>query len=221
MINLIHTFTVQPFAPWDIDFLDVITSFTVSSVEEIEVNYVIGKYRNYKTSLYQRDCESPIGDVDIVSTPTTSNINNNDTHHNLVVKHDIANMTQLGESMEIWNSASNFLQVCQVVELYEEGKNNDGNMTFMSDKRVFDIYFNLTLAYSTGDINLTEASLKAGNITANVNDYIMAYKCNGADFGELVGALQENTKLNICLKSVEDGVEIDELQSMVRFGATS
>ena len=88
------------------------------------------------------------------------------------------------------------------------------------DKRVLDINFNTTFAYSTGDINITEISLKAGDNTANVNDYIMAYKCNGADFRESVGVFQENTKLNICLKYVEDGVEINELQSMVRFGIT-
>jgi len=186
----------------------------VSSVEEIKVRYVIGKDRNYNASLYQRDCESPIGDVDIVSTHTTSSISNNDTHHNLVVKHDIKNVTQLSGSTQIWNSTSNLLQVCQVIELYEKGKNNGENLMVTHDKRVLDINFNLTFTYSTGDINITEISLKAGDNTANVNDYIMAYKCNGANFRESVGAFQENTELNICLKSVEDGVEINELQSM-------
>ena len=136
------------------------------------------------------------------------------------MKHDIKNVTQLSGSTQIWNSTSNFLEVCQVIELYEKGKKNGENLMVTHDKRVLDINFNLTFTYSTGDINITEISLKAGDNTANVNDYIMAYKCNGANFRESVGAFQENTELNICLKSVEDGVEINELQSIVRFGIT-
>lgn len=186
----------------------MVANFTMTSVDEITATYHVGSGRTYNTVLYQKGCKSkePITDIDITSTPSAQLFNS--TFDTLTVSHSI-DKSQIASSTQIWNSTSNKLEVCQVVELKE------GNMVVITNEYELAIDFNLVVDYATGDATLQQAQTESDVVNTTVDDYISAFKCDGEDFGASNTAHLENTQLNICIESESTEVVIDKIQTMV------
>ena len=61
--------------PWNIGFVNLTADFAVNTTDELVLTYDVGKDRDYKTLIYQKDCENNITDINITSTSykTTKN----------------------------------------------------------------------------------------------------------------------------------------------------
>lgn len=187
------------------------TNFSSSSIEEVAIDYAIGKNRDVESSIYQKDCETNITDIGINSTQFTSYLSA--THDSLTLHHSI-DKSAIGDS-SIWNETSTEINVCQVVRLFipESESGGLGKMVIAEDSRQLNVKFDLS-----ADFNFT-TGLAAGvilNETAatDVSNYLRAYKCTSpANFAEDDSALNPNQELFICVIFKGPEVNVESLES--------
>ena len=146
---------------------------------------------------------------------TTTEQQYNSTFDILTVSHSI-DKSLIANNTQIWNSTSNNLEVCQVVELREEGIGEE-DMVIITNEHELLINFNLVVDYNTGNITLVQADTLEESTITNVNDYISAFKCDGEQFAASTTPHLENTELSICIKSESTDVVIDKVKTMVSY----
>ena len=146
---------------------------------------------------------------------TTTEQQYNSTFDILTVSHSI-DKSLIANNTQIWNSTSNNLEVCQVVELREEGIGEE-DMVIITNEHELLIDFNLAVDYNTGNITLVQADTLEESTITNVNDYISAFKCDGEQFAASTTPHLENTELSICIKSESTDVVIDKVKTMVSY----
>jgi len=205
-------FVVNSFIPtWDIDFFGVGTNFTLSSDDEIVLNYEIGRNRTYNTFVYQKDCKTDITDIAGNATDSRTPKPNSGTTDSLILSYSI-DKSAIGNS-SLWNSTSKQLEFCQVTQLVIPANGDQKEMVITEDIREITINFDLDVDFNiTSDLGA--ATIEQGNDTANVDSYIDAYKCNGDDFDRDDKDLLPGTLLFVCIKSVSTDVEIASLDEM-------
>ena len=120
------------FYPWTIDFVDLDANFTVSSDNELSLNYVIGKGREYEALLKQKDCESNITDINITHTDPPARIDKNSTLDSLILAYDIPKDDIASSS--IWNNETNKIELCQILNLIIPATGNTNKMVITQDK---------------------------------------------------------------------------------------
>ena len=147
---------------------------------------------------------------------TTTEQQYNSTFDILTVSHSI-DKSLIANNTQIWNSTSNNLEVCQVVELREEGIIGEEDMVIITNEHELLINFNLVVDYNTGNITLVQADTLEESTITNVNDYISAFKCDGEQFAASTTPHLENTELNICIESESTDVVIDKVKTMVSY----
>ena len=192
----------------------MLANFTTTSDDEITNLYYVGRGRTVKTFLYQKGCTSKTPIAMQINTTTTEQ-QYNSTFDILTVSHSI-DKSLIANNTQIWNSTSNNLEVCQVVELREEGIGEE-DMVIITNEHELLINFNLAVDYNTGNITLVQADTLEESTNTNVNDYISAFKCDGEQFAASTTPHLENTELNICIESESTDVVIDKVKTMVSF----
>jgi len=201
---------------WEIIYNDDLSvDFGVSSVHELQFSYDITVLRAYEYYVFQSDCTTAISDVS-VSITNLGTTPKDESHDTLVLACDVDKANIAGSS--IWNPATNELELCVVVNLVllEEPR-----MVIVEDKRVLTIDFDLTADFNfTNDLGA--GSIKQGAGSTNVDDYVMACKCGGPEsFACESSPLPPNSRLHVCVWSVEAEVGIAAIDSMVSARSTS
>ena len=107
----------------------------------------------------------------------------------------------------MWNATGN-IPFCQKVQLYA------GSYLITEDIRAIDIDFDLDVNFNFTN-GLGGAITNAATKSTSVDWCITNFKCDGAEFNTSTSPLVPNEKLFVCIKSVSDEVEIDNLESMV------
>ena len=158
--------------------------------------------------MFQSDCTTAISDVS-VSITNLGTTPKDESHDTLVLACDVDKANIAGSS--IWNPATNKLELCVVVNLLME----DPRRVVVEDKRVLTIDFDLIADFNfTNDLGA--GSIKQGAGSTNVDDYVMACKCGGPEsFTCDSSPLPPNDRLHVCVRSVEEEVEVATIDSMV------
>ena len=202
---------------WDIMFLNLTADFSFDSVDELVMEYEIGKDRDFETILFAGDCETNISGIVITQTaPASARISKNVIHDSLSLSYTLDKSMITGSN--IWNatSASNQIELCQVVRLIIPADGDDKKMVITEDNRKFTIDFDLSADFEIANSTLGAATINSGAGSANVTSYVEACKCDGTDFTcDNEDALIPNSELFVCIKSNSPDVEIESLQSMV------
>eukprot|EP00584_Thalassiosira_punctigera_P024712 CAMPEP_0172554436 /NCGR_PEP_ID=MMETSP1067-20121228/54526_1 /TAXON_ID=265564 ORGANISM="Thalassiosira punctigera, Strain Tpunct2005C2" /NCGR_SAMPLE_ID=MMETSP1067 /ASSEMBLY_ACC=CAM_ASM_000444 /LENGTH=782 /DNA_ID=CAMNT_0013342805 /DNA_START=118 /DNA_END=2466 /DNA_ORIENTATION=+ len=225
LINALPAPSTSPGDVWQIVFTGLDANFTSTSDTELVLQYDIGKNPpsgnsttgRYKTTLYENDCATEISTSGggpllfsltdngrIAKSPT------NTTFDAIDLMYDV-NKTLIAAS-PVWNSATNEIEICQVVQLIEQSSSL-GELVIIEDKRVVTIDFDLSANFEV-DTNLEKAALTSANRTAGVEDYVTAYKCDD-NFVQDASTLVANDELYICIESSSADVEIYEVQNMI------
>jgi len=194
--------------PWVINFLDVVANFSISSDDELVLNYEVGKGRKVKTFLYKKDCTTNVTDIFINTTVSKTPMNLNLTYELLTVSHNV-NKTAIGSS-SVWNDTSKQIELCQVVQLKVE----DNDMVISEDIREIDINFDLDVDFTITNNTLGAATIEQGNGTTNVGSYLSAVKCSADAFDSDSSPLVPNADLFVCITSVSTDVGIDSIDKM-------
>jgi len=198
---------------WLIDFNGLDTNFSISSYNEIALEYLFSQTREVQVDpLQMKGCEEEVSvdNPDLVHSSFTETDFNN-TSKKLTITYDI-DQSLLGNS-SIYNATTKELNVCQRVKLVL--KTGDSNMTIVEDVRKIEVDFDLDYNYTISDNTLAAATIKENETNTNVNNYIQAHKCNPDDnYASDDRALAPNTRLHLCIRSISSDVLIDTLDSM-------
>lgn len=133
--------------------------FGKDSPHEIEVQYEMGINRQYEIELLAFDCESPITGMmnrplNLVNiTSKVDTIENDNEHELLTLQYDLDKSLLSGSN--IWNTATNEVQLCQVVRLMyypdnDEAGEEDEPWIITQDKRPLSIYIDLSVGFTIG-----------------------------------------------------------------------
>lgn len=144
---------------WDLNYLGMDADFGKDSPHEIEVQYEMGINRQYEIELLAFDCESPITGMmnrplNLVNiTSKVDTIENDNEHELLTLQYDLDK--SLLSSSNIWNTATNEVQLCQVVRLMyypdnDETGEEDEPWIITQDKRTLNIYVDLSVGFTIG-----------------------------------------------------------------------
>ena len=192
--------------------------FSATSDKELVMIYQVGRGRAYEHALYAGGCDNPI-----IITGLVSGVDYNVTDGTTAGQGGM-DVLQLEYSFDkakiassnIWDSSADNdkIELCQVVELIEQS-DSMGEMVIFQDKRNMTITFDLSASFEVV-ADLKEAALTSANTTTDVQDYIAAYKCDES-FVEDNSPLVANNELYVCIASSSADVEIDKIETMVRF----
>jgi len=141
--------TLPPTVPaqWDIKFLGLAGDFSVDSTNELVVDYEIGINRVYETEIFTRDCSSPL--TGIVIDLMAERKPKDDYTEFLSLKYSI-DKTSITRS-NIWNEATDQLQLCQVVHLVHPSEDGSGpDFVIVEDKRTLDVDIDLSVNFNMG-----------------------------------------------------------------------
>lgn len=140
---------------WDFNYLGMNVDFGIDSPHEIEVQYEMGINRQYDVELLAFDCESPISGIlnrplGIINvTSNVESIENDDEHELLTLQYDIDK--SLLSSSNIWNTETNEVQLCSVVQLTYYSDTDDRLWVITQDTRKINIFVDLTVGFTIGD----------------------------------------------------------------------
>ena len=235
-INSAEQVTFEPSTPcptdvWQINFNSLLANFTSSSDTELIVKYDIGKNPpsdgsttgRYKTILYEKDCTTEINTsgvepllFSLTDSGRITKSPEDPIYDAIDLLYDV-NKTMIATS-SVWNATTDEIELCQVVQLIEQSATL-GEMVIQEDKRIITIEFDLTADFDFG-IDLEEAALTSANGTADVGDYISAFKCD-ENFEQDGSPLVANDELYLCIESSSFDVEISEIETMVRTNCVS
>ena len=136
---------------WDINYVN--SNIDLSTTNNIDTTYEIGKDRTYMTYLLAEDCESTITGIDI-TTPTELRTSKDENHDILNVKYSIP--LAMITSSNIWNAVTEQLIFCQVIQLVHPYPGSpspliisEGKWAFTVDV-TFDVNFSTSSALTTG-----------------------------------------------------------------------
>ena len=178
------------------------------------MNYEIGKDRQHKALLLEKDCATNVTGITINATdPVVTFKNANFSNLTLTYSIDKASIA----SSSIWNDALSQIELCQVLRLKE------GDMVIEEDNREVAIAFNLTTGFEIAGQALGNETINNAGGATNVDDYVEAYKCGGGDngMGLNTNALVPNEDLFVCIRSKSTDVEIESLDEMVSISVVS
>lgn len=134
-------------AQWDISFLGLLGDFSVDSDYELVVDYEIGINRVYETEIFTRDCSSPITGISLNLTTERKPKDIYTEFLSLKYSIDKASITR----SNIWNEATDQLQLCQVVRLVHLDETGSGpSFVIIEDTRILDIDINLSVNFNMG-----------------------------------------------------------------------
>ncbi len=181
----------------------------MDSGSEITLQYNVGKDRTYEVFMLDEDCLTDITPTDLVTfTDSTSDIAGDTSNDNLQVdvdieKGDIANST-------IWVDGK--VKMCAKVQL------KSGENVIKELERIIEVELNFENSFDTID-NATFAaiSLDTNATNADVDNYIYACTCNGANADPYVcntNILGVDDYLNVCVESLNPEMEINYLDSL-------
>ena len=89
-----------------------------------------------------------------------------------------------------------------------------GSYRITEDIRAIDIDFDLDVNFNFTN-GLGGATTNTANKSTSVDGYVNAFKCDGAEFNNSTSPLVPNEELFVCIKSVSNELEIDNLKSTV------
>jgi len=198
---------------WSIVFHNMTADFIADSDKELVMIYQISRGRTFKHTLYAGGCAN-LTTITGLAAGIDYNVTNGTTMgqggmDTLQLDYSF-NKAKIASS-NIWDSSSDNIELCQVVELIEQSTDL-GEMIIVSDKRNVTIDFNLTASFNL-DIDLKEAALTSANTSTSVQDYLTAYQCNES-FENDTSPLVANGQLFVCIKSSSTDVEIERIDSM-------
>ena len=142
--------------------------FTSLSPHDIVLEYEIGANQIYNTEIYTNDCTSSIEGIVLDLTSDREEILDDKQHELLRLKYNFDK--GLLTSSNIWNTTSNQVQLCQIVELIYVDENTASDPWVMTkDRRILDIDVNLSVDFTVGggsDGFGLEVQLSPGNDTS-------------------------------------------------------
>jgi len=201
--------------PWQISFIEMRPNFGANSVEELELDYQVGRGRDVVHALYAGNCNPNTNPVAINGlqynvTNTTGTPSNGMEPLTLSYSFDKSSIT----GSNIWNKNETKIELCQVVQLTAEGRN--GRMVITEDLRNITVDFDMGVNFSIdGNVNLTGADINNEQQNTSLSEYVTAFKCNGLGTPKNTDPLAPNTELNVCIESASSSVQIDKIVNMV------
>jgi len=217
LINALHAFSLPYISkrlPLDITYFGLNVDFNVMSDDELSLNYEISSLIYYESELFEKDCLVPLVDTPLTLSNSTRSFKNSSVD-TLVLAYDV-DKGSIGSS-RIWNALTNQIEFCQIVRLFIPGTNSSLKMVIEEDERVLTIDLDLLVDYET-DNSLGAKTTGEGSGAADVDSYVQACKCDSVQsFTCDSSPLLPNAELIVCIWSVSPDVEINLLESMVRF----
>ncbi len=118
---------------------------------------------------------------------------------------------------DIWDSESNKIKLCQVVQLTLPDPAGGDDMIIKSFPRKMEIEIDFNANYEVLDLALINPAETSDPLSgsASVETYLIAYKCN-PDFSENTDTHTVNTQAHICMRSSSPEIELDRVDTMVR-----
>jgi len=193
---------------WDINFLQLLPDFDNGATNEITLKYEIGKGRDeYQVDFFNENCIAPITGNTVSTVVSTSSKDTN--HHTLEILMDLNK--QKITSSNIWNSMSSGLKFCVRVKLLS------GDTVINEDTRNFDVDFDFKANFDANEeVNFQQENIASESSTATVNNYIEACTCyNATSFECNSNAISASDILNICIKSLSDDMQINNIESLL------
>ena len=183
--------------------------FSTSSDDELAFNYDISVDREYETAIYKKGCVDAIDDINIVLTSSTRTPKDN-FHDSLVLTYSIDKDDLAGSSL--WNSVTNQLELCQVVNLIIPESGSEPKWVMQSDTRDMTIDFDLSVDFEI-DTSLGEEGLLEGSGSTNLEGFLDACRCDDVSFtcSDPTDTLLPNDELSVCIWSVSPEVAINSL----------
>jgi len=192
---------------WGIELVKFEADFSINSTDELMLRYVMGRGRQYKFDLLQKDCETPISDVGYSAINVTEF--KNWTYQYLDVNYSF-NKSQLANS-SIYNETK--IEVCHVLSLNLEKAGT--SMIISEDLNVLTVDLDMNVDYSI-DVGLAPAAAPGEKNTTvdDMGSYIRACACDGPPFKCTSAPHLPNSELYLCFWSVESAVEIETMENM-------
>ena len=129
---------------WDINYVN--SNIDLSTTNNIDTTYEIGKDRTYMTYLLAEDCESTITGIDI-TTPTELRTSKDENYDILNVKYSIP--LAMITSSNIWNAVTEQLIFCQVIQLVHPYPGSPSPLIISEGKWAFTVDVNFDVNFST------------------------------------------------------------------------
>lgn len=197
---------------WEITYQNMTANFAASSTEELVLEYIVSKNRQYETAVLQKDCSTNITDIQITLTDNLSNVDS--THSMLKLSYNF-DKSSIATATSIWDSVNEKIELCQVVRLVEPAAGPQPKMVVSEDRHVVSVDFDLSVDFEF-DNAVQGAEAETDGATTDVNDYVKACKCNGAvPFVCNNDPLPPNEELHICIASSSSDIVVGSVTSMI------
>ena len=198
---------------WDITFINLLTDFSKDSTNEATLNYELGKGRSsYQVALFNKGCASDIAGTTVgLTTSTAEQVPTSTDHDDLEILLDFDKQTMATSGSNIWDSFSQKIELCVVVQLLSA----TGDI-ITEDKRDIDIAFDFDVDFTTQEpVNMQAASLSSGSSTTSVDNYVEACTCDDAtSFTCNTDTLGPNSLLNICISSTSSDMNVNYIDNL-------
>ena len=219
--------TLSPAIPsWDLEYKSesLVADFNRSSVDEITVTYKIGKDRDYVVTLLKSGCEeseielTDDDGIELVSQ-NTEPIGGDPENTYLHLGFNVTkNATVLKDVYYVKDGAEDkTLNLCLKLQLL-----NSESEEVKSDKQELSIEFMFNNTFAIENVNLTQVFVGSDTVATNVLEYVEACACtsweNNDCSGEPITGEGDDDKVNVCIWSTSDEMEIDYLDRLVMNG---
>jgi len=193
---------------WDLELTSVSSNFTKDSGDEIALNYKIGKDRDYEVFMLNEDCSTSITEGVVSQSSSTSDIEGDTSNSNLLVSVDIVKSSIA--TSNIWVDGK--VKLCAKVHL----KSSESGSVMKKLDRVIEVALDFENNFQTiEDANFAQITLGSNETTSTVDDYIKACTCNNKEeFICNTNVLGVNDFLNVCIRSLDDEMQINYLDSL-------
>ena len=175
---------------WDINYVN--SNIDLSTTNNIDTTYEIGKDRTYMTYLLAEDCESTITGIDI-TTPTELRTSKDENYDILNVKYSIP--LAMITSSNIWNAAKEQLIFCQVIQLVHPYPGSPSPLIISEGKWAFTVDVNFDVNFSTS------SALTTGLVVTTFQGTLVL-----ANFVQPSSPEEAGTMKDVLVKSIKDVV---------------
>ena len=175
---------------WDINYVN--SNIDLSTTNNIDTTYEIGKDRTYMTYLLAEDCESTITGIDI-TTPTELRTSKDANYDILNVKYSIP--LAMITSSNIWNAVTEQLIFCQVIQLVHPYPGSPSPLIISEGKWAFTVDVNFDVNFSTS------SALTTGLVVTTFQGTLVL-----ANFVQPSSPEEAGTMKDVLVKSIKDVV---------------
>lgn len=192
-------------APWDIVFKNL-----EADIFEMTIDYEVGRGREARTYLLERDCETPVDELLYALSTVRNESLGNVPYENLTLQYEFV-AAELANS-SVYNATSSNVDLCQRVDLVLPNT-TQGELVVAEDVRNIDIFVDLNVEYEV-DVDLDGAQISNATDEVDFADALEVCQCN-KEYKCTSSELSPNDLLLMCFTIINPAVEVDELESMV------